>query len=131
MNRMQVLVAVLTVAGFANLGVAQQGAAESDPPGKAEAQPGTRRAKLKEAVIQGGKVTLKKGYSFGRIVDGTIEVLDAGGQRAIGLSCMCSAGSGGGCRLVDSGGGVINCINDTCGKGRCRAAPAALPPPSQ
>lgn len=128
MNRMQVLVVLVTVAGFAGSGVAQQGAEERSQPGRLEAQPDARKVKLKEVVIQGGKVTLKRGYSFGRIVDGKMEVLDAAGQRAIGLSCMCSGGNGGGCRLVDSGGGVINCINDTCRKGRCGAA--VVPPPA-
>lgn len=114
--------AIALLTAFAGLGGAQQKGQERSRP---------KRVETEEVVIEGGKATLKRGFSFGRIVKDQIQVLDGAGRYVIGLSCMCDAGDGGGCRIVDSGGGYMNCINDACTKGRCGAALVSPPPSSE
>lgn len=122
-----VVLGLVVLAAFADLGVAQQKGKQESPPTRIETKQGSRALELKEVVIQGDVVTLKKGFSFGRIVNGKLEVLDAARQSVISLDCACDSGGGGGCGWKDSGGGSMNCIGSGC-KGSCGAMLA--PPPS-
>ena len=114
--------AIALLTAFAGLGGAQE---------KGQEKNRAKHVETKEVVIEGATATLKRGFSFGKIVKDQIQVLDAAGRYVIGLSCMCGAGGGGGCRMVDSGGGSINCINDTCTKGGCGAALVSPPSSSE